>query len=76
MKGDGRISLRGRPVAAHHFRVEKIYRFGAAGHPDDQDAVLALRHEPNDLRGTLVMGCGPRASAEEKEVLHELSDDP
>lgn len=73
--GDGRISLRGRPVAPHHFRVERIYRFEGVTNPDDEGALLALRHEPNDLRGVLVTAYGPEASAEEAAVLRELPPD-
>lgn len=72
---DGCIALRGRAVAPEHFQVERVYRFEGVTDPDDEGAVLALRHEPNDFRGVLVTAYGPEATAEEAKVLRRLESD-
>lgn len=73
----GRIGspAHGVEAPAASLEIEVVRRFEGPTDPGDQAIVIAGRLG-DELRGALVLAYGPTASAEEAEVLRQLSVEP
>ena len=62
----------GRVVPASELRVDAVRRLEGASDPDDEQIVLAVTCPACDLRGTIVLGYGPNASAADAALLTRI----
>jgi hypothetical protein len=62
--------------AAGDLRMDDVTRLEGVSDPADMAVVLPLRCPACGTRGTLVVGYGPNATAEEAEVLRSMSRQP
>ena len=64
----------GRPSEPSEFAMAGLRRLEGASDPDDMLSVVAVSCPRCDARGTIVLGYGPNASAEEAAVSKQLRD--
>ncbi len=59
---------------ANRLRMSSLRRLEGASDPDDMYAVVAITCPNCGTRGTLILGFGPNAPAEDGDILHSLQD--
>jgi len=64
----------GTRTRASRIRMSSLSRLEGASDPDDMFAVVALTCPSCGTQGTLILGFGPTAPAEDGDVLHQLQD--
>jgi len=64
----------GEESPASEVRMSSLRRLEGASDPDDMVAVVALTCPNCSAQGTVVLGFGPMASAEDSDVLREFRD--
>jgi hypothetical protein len=69
------LSCHGRAPASR-YRADEVTRLEGVSDPDDMVMVAPVRCHACGTRGTLVLGYGPEASAEDSDVLLALERSP